>query len=48
MKSWKRFFEVTFPLMGVGILIIGSLIVGYYFFRINHPGAPWWGFLLHE
>lgn len=28
------------------VLAIGNYI-GFLIFRVNHPGAPWWGFFLN-
>ncbi len=28
-------------------LLLGSVLVNYLIFRVNHPGAPWWGFFLN-
>jgi hypothetical protein len=28
--------------------VVGSLYVDFWIFRLNHPGAPWWGWLLDK
>jgi hypothetical protein len=48
MKKLKEWIEV---------ILIVALLLGFFLsfgwfevwrFQISHPGAPWWGFILHN
>jgi len=51
-RTWLDTVIETLALWGILLLIMvivfGGIYLSYWIFEINHPGAPWWGWFLHE
>lgn len=45
--GWDMFF-IKCLIVTVGVVIFsGVMWLSFWTWRVNHPGSPWWGFLLH-
>lgn len=46
-----RKFLYNLKAFGVVLIVAAAIVAGmwldYKVFQVNHPGAPWWGYLLH-
>jgi len=51
VKLMCRLVWQSIKVYAIGALIVAGICAmiwcDYTIFRVNHPEAPWWGFLLH-
>jgi hypothetical protein len=52
MKDILKDIWAFIQMFGIAVILLSGIaflvLLDFWFFRINHPGAPWWGVFLRH